>query len=155
MSLVIEPVVGEEAERLLPVLQEAEEGEERIRAVLRDPTSSAYVARLEDKVIGAAVVRWEEGATSELIYIALDQNWRGRGYGKKLIRYLQEELGRRKGEALLVGTANAGLDNIAFYQKCGFRMYEVRRDFFNYIQPPISENGIVLRDMIVFRYEPE
>jgi hypothetical protein len=54
---------------------------------------------------------------------------------------------------LLVGTANSALDNIAFYQKCGFRMSAVKRDFFAYIQPPLREQGIEMRDMIVFSYE--
>jgi len=66
---------------------------------------------------------------------------------------LREELCRRRGHVLLVGTANAALENIAFYQKCGFRMFEIRRDYFAYIQPPISEHGIVLRDMLVLRYD--
>lgn len=71
------------------------------------------------------------------------------------MRFLKAELSRRQGAALLVGTASAALDNIAFYQKCGFRMFEIRRDFFDYIQPPVYENGIRLLDMIVFRYCPE
>ncbi len=54
---------------------------------------------------------------------------------------------------LLVGTANCSLDNIAFYQKCGFRMLAVKRGYFDYIQPPIVEHGIRMRDMIVFSYD--
>jgi ribosomal protein S18 acetylase RimI-like enzyme len=50
---------------------------------------------------------------------------------------------------------NTKLENIAFYQKCGFRMFEIRRDYFAYIQPPIAEHGIVLRDMLVLRYGRE
>jgi ribosomal protein S18 acetylase RimI-like enzyme len=67
---------------------------------------------------------------------------------------LQDESPRHGGRSLLVGTANSSLDNIAFYQKCGFRMYEIRRDYFAYIQPPVLEYGILLRDMLVFRYDP-
>jgi hypothetical protein len=29
----------------------------------------------------------------------------------------------------------------------------VKRDHFDYIQPPIREHGIVMRDMIVFSYD--
>lgn len=54
--------------------------------------------------------------------------------------------------ALLVGTANASLENIAFYQKCGFRLYAVRQNYFDYIQPPIMEHGIPIKDMLVMRY---
>jgi len=87
--------------------------------------------------------------------IAVAPDLRGRGYGKQIMRFFLEELRRRGGHALLVGTANAALDNIAFYQKCGFRMVEIRRDYFAYIQPPVAENGIILRDMIVLRYDLE
>jgi hypothetical protein len=31
----------------------------------------------------------------------------------------------------------------------------VRRDHFDYIQPPLHENGIVMRDMIVFSYDAD
>jgi hypothetical protein len=48
---------------------------------------------------------------------------------------------------------SAALDDIAFYQKCGFRMYAVKRDYFDDIQPPLREHGIVMRDMIVFAYD--
>ena len=57
------------------------------------------------------------------------------------------------GRTLLVGTANCSLDNIAFYQKCGFRMDHVRRDYFWYHRTPVVEHGIPVRDMLVFRYD--
>ncbi len=100
-------------------------------------------------------MRWEQDDTSEIVYVALDNALRGRGYGKQIMQALQEELRQRGGRTLLVGTANAALTNIAFYQKCGFRMFEIRRDFFAYIQPPQAENGILLRDMLVLRYDVE
>jgi NAD(P)H-dependent FMN reductase len=46
------------------------------------------------------------------------------------------------------------LDNIAFYQRCGFRMDAVKRGYFDYVQPEVTEFDIALRDMIVFAYEP-
>ena len=51
-----------------------------------------------------------------------------------------------------VGTGSVSLDNLAFYQKCGFRVSHVRRDYFHYIQPPLVVDGMTLRDMIVFEY---
>lgn len=155
MPLRIEPVPNHESLFLLPMLLEADEGEERIRAVLLDPACTAYAAWLDDQLVGAAVVRWEQGDASEIIYIEVAAALRGRGYGKQIMQALKDELPQRGGCTLLVGTANASLENIAFYQKCGFRMYEVRRDYFAYIQPPVMEHGIVLRDMLVLRYEIE
>jgi ribosomal protein S18 acetylase RimI-like enzyme len=155
VSFVTQPIPYHETAFLLPVLADAEEGEERIRATLLDPSYTAYAARLDGQLAGAAVIRWQEDEPSEIVYIAVVPDLRGRGYGKQIMRFFQEELRRRGGHTLLVGTANAALENIAFYQKCGFRMFEIRRDYFAYIQPPIAENGIVLRDMLVLRYDLE
>jgi ribosomal protein S18 acetylase RimI-like enzyme len=155
VPLVTEPIPNHETAFLLPVLADAEEGEERIRATLLDPTCTAYASWLDGQLAGSAVVRWEEDEPSEIVYIAVAPDLRGRGYGKQIIHFLLEELRRRGGHTLLVGTANAALENIAFYQKCGFRMFEIRRDYFAYIQPPIEEHGIVLRDMLVLRYDLE
>lgn len=153
MPFVIQHIPHHETAFLLPVLADAEEGEERIRATLQDPGCMAYASRQDTQLVGAAVVRWEKEQSSEIIYIAVTPALRGQGYGKQIIHALLEELRRRGGRTLLVGTANAALDNIAFYQKCGFRMWEIRRDYFAYIQPPLAENGIALRDMLVLRYD--
>lgn len=144
-----------EAEFLLPILRDAEEVEERIRASFLDLACAVYAAWVEGKLVGAAVVHWDKDEASELLYIAVIAKQRGQGIGKQIISALQAELRERGGRVLLVGTANCSLENIAFYQKCGFRMFEIRRDFFDYIRPPLSEHGIQMRDMIVFRYELE
>jgi ribosomal protein S18 acetylase RimI-like enzyme len=144
-----------EAEALLPILQDAEEGEERIRAALLDPACVAYAARVHGQLVGAAVVRWDEDEASEILYIAVIAEQRRKGYGKQIIAALQAELRERGGRGLLVGTANSSLKNILFYQKCGFRMFEVRRDYFAYIQPPLRECGVEMRDMLVLRYDLE
>ena len=155
MSLKLEAIPSHEAMFLLPMLLDADEDEGRIRAALLDPACTAYASWLDGQLAGAAVVRWEEKDLSEILYIEVAAPLRGRGYGKQSIQALQDELRRHGGRSLLVGTANATLENIAFYQKCGFRMYEIRRDYFAYIQPPVFEHGIQLRDMLVLRYELE
>ena len=144
----IRPVA--DGERLVGVLHDAEEDDERIRAALRDPACAAYEARLGGETVGAAVVRWAE--PSELLYLAIVAGRRGAGIGQRIVAAIQAELPGR-GRTLLVGTANCSLDNIAFYQKCGFRMHSVQRDFFAYVDPPLHEHGIPMRDMIVFSYE--
>jgi hypothetical protein len=55
-------------------------------------------------------------------------------------------------EAVVVGTANSSLDNIRFYQKCGFRMDSIRKDFFSYFGRPVYEDGILIQDMLMLRY---
>ena len=152
MSFACLAVTGEDAERLIYLLHDAEGDDERIRVAQRDPACRTYAASVDGQLVGAAVVRWAGGDASELLYIAIAPAERGKGYGQLLCTALQAELPSH-GKTLLVGTANCSLANIAFYQKCGFRMFEVRRDYFDYIQPPLQEHGILMRDMIVFRYE--
>ncbi len=79
MSLVTEQVPHNETAFLLPILADAEEGEERIRATLLDPTCATYASWLDGQLAGAAVVRWEEYEPSEIIYIAVATALRGRG----------------------------------------------------------------------------
>jgi ribosomal protein S18 acetylase RimI-like enzyme len=144
-------IVSRELDVLLPPLRDAEEGDERITAAIMNLSYTPYIADVEGEIIGAAVMRWDANE-SELVYVAVAAEQRGRGLGKAIIEQLIQE-GRRRGtRAILVGTANSSLENIAFYQKCGFRMESVRRDFFAYLPQPIYEHGIAMRDMLMLRY---
>lgn len=153
IAFEVVPATLAETGTLLPILRDAEEGEERIRAALLDPACVAYAARNGGELLGATVVRWESTRTGEILYIAVRADVRGQGYGKLMLKALQTEAVGRGASALLVGTANSSLENIAFYQKCGFRMFAVKRDYFTYIQPPLQEHGIMMRDMLLFSYE--
>ena len=52
-------------------------------------------------------------------------------------------------QTLEVGTGNSSIAQLAFYQKCGFRITGVDRDFFTeHYEEELSENGILCRDMI-------
>jgi GNAT superfamily N-acetyltransferase len=135
-------------ERLIPLLHEAEEGDDRIAAVIHEPEAIAYIAQSDGQDVGAAVMHWHPDE-SEIVYIAT--TIQGQGYGKALIRGLIDEARQRGITALIVGTANSSLSNIAFYQKCGFRMDSVRKNFFDYLPEPLYEDGIRMRDMIVLR----
>jgi ribosomal protein S18 acetylase RimI-like enzyme len=152
MPIHLRAVPAEAADTLVPVLLDADEGEARVRATLADPAHSSYAVLEGEALIGAATLRWEP-EESEIVYIAVAPERRGQGVGKAIIALLLDEARRHGTRAVLVGTANSSLENIAFYQKCGFRMDHVRRDYFSYIQPPISEHGIPMRDMIVLRYD--
>ncbi|MBL7252751.1 GNAT family N-acetyltransferase [Paractinoplanes lichenicola] len=141
------PVAADDS--LVALLHDAEEDDERIRAALRDPACQGYLAREGDEPVGAAVMRWTD--PPELLYLAVAATARRQGHGRRIVAALQAELPRH-GTTMLVGTANCALDNIAFYQRCGFRMHSVKRDYFDYIDPPLTENGIPMLDMIVFSY---
>jgi ribosomal protein S18 acetylase RimI-like enzyme len=149
--LSVELIPSRDIDTLLPLLHDAEEGDERILGEIERPSSVAYLAVSAGTPVGAAVVRWDADE-SEIVYIATRADLRGQGYGKAIIRGIIEEARQQGVRSVCVGTANTGLSNIAFYQKCGFRMDSVRKDYFDYFPEPIYENGIQMRDMLVLRY---
>jgi len=139
-------------EDLVAVLHDAEEDDGLLRDALGDPANSAYVAWSDDRVVGAVVVQWRPGLSSEILYIGVDESRRGHGIGRQLLDHVTGLL-PAYGRRLLVGTANSSLDNLAFYQRCGFRMSAIKKDHFRYVVPGTEEFGIPLRDMIVFELE--
>ena len=52
---------------------------------------------------------------------------------------------------VIVGTSSSGIGQLAFYQKTGFRLSWIERDFFNTTRGyprDLAENGIPVRDMV-------
>ncbi len=87
--------------------------------------------------------------TVELVNIAIKESKQGKGYGKKLVQhavYMARELGYKMIE---VGTGNSSITQIGLYQKCGFQMIGIDKEYFTrYYKEPIHENGIQCKDMI-------
>jgi GNAT superfamily N-acetyltransferase len=152
MSITISEVTGDEVEALMPLLLLAEPSRSALRWSLSHLSDTVYRMEESGVPVGAATMRWHK-APCEIIELAIAPERQGQGLGKQFIQWLVGEGRRRDKAEMLVGTANSSIDNIIFYQKCGFRMYEVRRDYFWYHKKPIFENGLQVRDMIVFRYD--
>lgn len=70
----------------------------------------------------------------------------------RLRRLLQDAVDRHRAKGwreLHIGTGNSSIGQLALYQKCGFRIYSVVKDFFtDKYEGKIHENGIWCRDMI-------
>ena len=108
-----------------------------------------HVAEMAGDIVGVYVLARLDMETMEIMNIAVDERMHGQGIGKKLVEdaiQVARELGV---QSLEVGTGNSSIGQLALYQKCGFRMEGVIKDFFvdNYDEE-IFENGIQCRDMI-------
>jgi GNAT superfamily N-acetyltransferase len=92
--------------------------------------------------------------TLEIKNLAVKEKMQGKGYGKQLVNHAISFGKQLDYKTLLVGTGNSSVENLAFYQKAGFRFKSVIRDFFilNY-KEPIFENGLQCRDMIILDQE--
>ena len=148
LNAVLKISTPAETEALVAQLEDALASEPTRRALLADARLTSYTAHQDGELVGAAVVRWDDDSEIELL--AVDKMRRGQGIGRAIVAEVLEEARRRDVKRLLVGTGNFSLDNIAFYQKCGFRMSHIRRGCFDSIDPPEFWQGIKLRDMIMF-----
>jgi GNAT superfamily N-acetyltransferase len=148
--LTVREAAPDEVEALVPLLLLAEPSESALRWSLANLSDAAYRADAAGALVGAATVRWE-GEASEIVELAVAAARHGEGIGRAVVAWLLDEARRRGKRAMEVGTSNASIGNIAFYQKCGFRMHRVRHDYFWYHRAPVVENGILVRDLLVFR----
>ncbi len=152
VQLTVRVVPPDELESVIPLLLLAEPSEGALRWGLSHLSDTVYRLDADGELVGAASMRWQ-GEPCELQELAIATEHQGRGFGKYLVQWLVDEARRRGRTALLVGTSNAAIGNIAFYQKCGFRMDHVRQNYFRYYRTPVYENGIQVRDLLVFRYD--
>lgn len=158
MTITIKEIPKSEVEQLIPLLVLAEPSEPALRWGLANLDDAVY--RMDDAgvLVGAATMQWRNDPC-EIMELAIAAERQRQGFGRTFVEWLINEARRRGKRRLLVGTPNSSLSNIAFYQKCGLRMDQIRPDYFRYYERyfggPRYENGIQTRDMLVFRYELE
>ena len=142
-----------EAQAAASTMHDALNIPDRLWKLIADPQYATYTAYAGDDPVAAAIVRWAD--VSEIEVFAVDRCRRRQGLGQAVIAEIVREAKKRGVCTILVGTSSIALDNIMFYQKCGFRMYQVRRNYFAESFPDlhVEWRGVVLRDMIVFAYD--
>jgi ribosomal protein S18 acetylase RimI-like enzyme len=141
---------GTERERFLPLLLLADESIEQVRSYMQRGELYAFVGR-GAVTVGIVLTIPVEESSVELKAVAVDTTQQNRGIGRRMLAAVIEELRRRGVRRAIVGTANAGIGQLAYYQKAGFRLLRIERDFFAPARgyPAVMEdNGIRLRDMV-------
>ena len=108
----------------------------------------AYVAKIDGQVFGGYILVKRENSVYELMNMAVYPEFQNQGLGTRLLKALIEALKKRGAKKLEVGTGTFGYQ-LRFYQKVGFRVDFIDKDFFlkNYPEP-IFENGIQHKDML-------
>ncbi len=144
MSILIQevPVINAPIELLLL----ADPSEDKIRSYLSE--SKCFVVSSDTVLVGACLVQPRSTDTYELMCIAVHPAHQKFGYGTALLKWVIDFYHNSGARQLEVGTGTFGYQ-LAFYQRHGFRVTSIDRDFFikNYPEP-ISEDGIQLFDML-------
>lgn len=112
-------------------------------------TSRCYVAEIKDQWIGVYVLLPTRPQTIEIVNLAVDESYQGKGIGKKLLQHAVNTAQKMGYTTIDIGTGNSSIGQLALYQKCGFRIVGVDRDFFlRHYEEEIIENGIRCTDRI-------
>jgi ribosomal protein S18 acetylase RimI-like enzyme len=138
-------------ERFLPLLLLADESEHRVRSYLQRGDLYVFADDAERDAAGLVLVIADEHGAVELKAVAVAKHRQGQGLGLRMMRAVIDELRARGVRRVMVGTANAGIGQLAYYQKAGFRLLRIERDFFSPERgypPHLEDNGIRLRDMV-------
>lgn len=110
---------------------------------------TCYIGTLNNAIIAVCVLLPTRPFTLELVNLAVDEAYQKQGCAKAMIAFMIQEAKTQHYHTFEVGTGNAGIEQMALYQKCGFTIQSVDFDFFRKHYPePIFENGIECRHMI-------
>ncbi|WP_168124005.1 GNAT family N-acetyltransferase [Paenibacillus sp. HB172176] len=108
-----------------------------------------YLAFNGMEIVGQFVLIQSYTKTYEIVNISVKEEHQGKGIGKQLIEKAIDQARKLKGNIIEVGTANTSIYQLIFYQKCGFRIVGIDKDFFiRKYEEEIYENGIQCKDMI-------
>lgn len=130
------------------LLLEADPSRELVDAYLQH--GKLRLAFLDDKLIGVYVLRADENKTVEIMNISIEKTLQGRGFGKHLILDAVNFAKSHGASELIVATGNSSISQLAFYQKCGFRISKIVPDhFLKHYPEKIIEDGIWCRDQII------
>jgi ribosomal protein S18 acetylase RimI-like enzyme len=125
------------------------------RTAIEDYIKDSLVlgTRERDQITGVVALFPLSPKSWEIKNVAVRPSHQGQGIGKKLILSALDLCKDRGASEVWIGTGNSSINQLGLYQKLGFRMVSIDKDFFvrNY-QESIFENGIQCRDMVRLVY---
>jgi len=147
----LETIGIEKRNTFLDYLLLADESEEIVKEYIN--AGEMFAIHCEGHIVGVALFTFHPKEVVELKNIAIIEDYRGKGIGKLAVQKAFHIYKVKALHKMIVGTANSSIDNLAFYQKLGFRMAEIKRDFFKKYPTPIYENGIRALDMVILEID--
>lgn len=111
-----------------------------------------YVFEKGNQVLGIYALVLLDKDNWEIKNIAVAEAHQGKGIGTLLLRDATKRAKLAGAKALLIGTANTAFKQLYIYQKEGFEIDSLKKNFFidNYPEP-IFEQGIRLNHMIMLK----
>lgn len=146
---IVDP--GPARDAYLPLLLLADDSEAQVRGYMQQ--GILFVAEDGGRDVGIVLAIPTEASEIELKAVAVDPESHNQGIGKQMLAQVLPALRNQGYTRAILGTGNSSIGQIAFYQKAGFRLWKIERDFFSPERgypEGLEENGIPLRDMVWF-----
>lgn len=85
--------------------------------------------------------------SADILNISISKEYQRKGYGKKLLNCLIEELKNRKIKVLILEVRESNQSAISFYLKYGFEKISLRKNYYmnNSKHTNQKEDGIIMR----------
>ncbi len=134
---------------LIPLIRLAEDSDSQLESSIDDGTM--YVAEEGEAPIGVVLVLDHGTQERELRYVAIAESHQRKGLGKAMLADVRAVEAARGAARLLVGTSSADTGNLDFYQRCGYRLLSIERDYFTPARgypPDFVLNGLPAVDMV-------
>jgi ribosomal protein S18 acetylase RimI-like enzyme len=133
---------------LLSLFLEADDSASEVQAYFEQ--GEVLVATDDGPVLGYVQLICA-GSDAEIKSVAVIESRRGNGVGTALLRAACARAATAGARRVMIATAAAGIEQLRLYQRLGFRMERVVRDYFNDARgypPHLTVNGIPLRDQV-------
>ena len=113
--------------------------------------SDAFVAMWRGACVGVIVVKSVAGGEAEIMNLAVDPIFRGRGIARRLLRHVTTQWAMEQGiHRLIIRTSTSSVVPLLLYQQEGFDIVSLERNHFTrHYTEPIWENGIQCRHQVV------
>jgi ribosomal protein S18 acetylase RimI-like enzyme len=113
-------------------------------------SSHIFIADLHNEVVGAIVLQAQEEGIIEIKNVAVMPALQGQGIGLYLLKNAVLSARKMNFNTIQIGTANSSIGQLYLYQKAGFEITAVKKNFFTDNYPePIYENGLQARHLIM------
>jgi aminoglycoside 6'-N-acetyltransferase I len=128
----------------------ADPSKEHINKYIR--SSETYIAWLKKKAIGVYVLHTAGMVAIEIKNIAIDEKFRNKGLVELLLDDATKRAKEKGYEEIEIGTSNASFSQLAIYQKNGFEIAGLKKNYFQKTyKNPIFENEIQCKHMIMLK----
>ena len=136
----------ENKEQYMSLLLEADPSKKLIRQYLVN--CDLFVLTYKNEIACVAVVTKVDDDICELKNIVTEERYKGKGYAKKMLKYLCDNY-KQKYHKMLVGTTE---NNIPFYVKQGFDKYEktIKNFFIDNYDEEIKDGELTCTDLIYY-----